>query len=148
MKFRTTRKIKIGSLLIGGDCPIAVQSMTATRTQDLDATLNQIRILEKAGADIIRIAIDSRQDISALKKLRDKTESVLSVDLQENYKLASEVAPLVQKIRYNPGHLYHLEKSKSIKSKISFIVEAADLNNCAIRIGVNCGSLDPEYNFC
>ena len=145
MKTRTTRKIKIGSLTIGGDSPIALQSMTATRTQDLNATLRQIRVLEKAGADVIRIAVDSQQDVDALKKLRDKTDSVLSVDLQENYKLAPEVAPLVDKIRYNPGHLYHLEKDKSIKEKVSFIVQTARENDCAIRIGVNCGSVDPDY---
>ena len=145
MKTRTTRKIKIGSLTIGGNTPVAVQSMTATRTQDLDATLSQIRILEKVGADVIRIAVDSHQDVDALKKLRDQTGSVLSVDLQENYKLAPDVAPLVQKIRYNPGHLYHLEKDKSIKEKVRFIVQAARDNHCAIRIGVNCGSVDPDY---
>lgn len=145
MKIRTTRKIKIGSLTIGADSPIAVQSMTATRTQDLQATLRQIRLLEKAGADIIRIAVDSKQDVEALKILRRKTDAVLSVDLQENYKLASEVAPLVQKIRYNPGHLYHLEKGKSIQEKVAFIVNSARENSCALRIGVNCGSVDPDY---
>ena len=145
MNKRNTRKIKIGSLVIGGDSPIAVQSMTATQTQDFDATLRQIRILEKAGADIIRIAVDSRKDVEALRALRKKTDSVLSVDLQENYKLAPEVGPLVQKIRYNPGHLYHLDKNKNIKDKVQFIAEAAVKNDCAIRVGVNCGSIDPNY---
>ena len=70
IKPRKTRKIRIGTLTIGGDSPIAVQSMTATRTQDLDATRRQIQILEKAGADIIRIAVDSKQDVEALKTLR------------------------------------------------------------------------------
>tara|TARA_B100000686_G_scaffold354794_1_gene467274 strand:- start:966 stop:2108 length:1143 start_codon:yes stop_codon:yes gene_type:complete len=142
---RTTRKIKIGSLTIGGDSPIALQSMTATRTQDLPATLRQIRIMEKAGANVIRIAVDNKQDVDALKKLRTQTSAVLSVDLQENYKLAPDVAPLVQKIRYNPGHLYHLEKEKTVSEKVSFIVKAARENDCAIRIGVNCGSVDPDY---
>lgn len=144
-KQRTTRSIRIGKLTIGGDAPIAVQSMTATRTQDLAATGRQIEILEKAGADVIRIAIDSKEDVEALKILRQKTDAVLSVDLQENYLMAPLVAPLVDKIRYNPGHLWHLEKSKSIREKVQFIVDAAKANDCAIRIGVNCGSVDPDY---
>ncbi len=90
---RKTRKIKIGSLTIGGDSPIAVQSMTATRTVDIDATARQIRILEEAGADIIRIAVDSKQDVEALKTLRQGSKAIFSVDLQENYRLAPLVAP-------------------------------------------------------
>ncbi len=144
-KPRKTRKIKIGSLTIGGDSPIAVQSMTATRTVDLEATGRQIRILEDAGADIIRIAVDSKDDVEALKKLRKNSKAIFSVDLQENYRLAPLVAPYVQKIRYNPGHLFHLDKDKTIREKVEFIVNAARENQCAIRIGVNCGSIDPDY---
>lgn len=145
MNPRQTRKINIGSLTIGGDSPIAVQSMTATRTQDLQATAKQIRILEEAGADVIRIAVDSEADVEALKELRKNSKAVFSVDLQENYRLAEKVAPLVDKIRYNPGHLFHLDKDKSIREKVEFIVTAARENNCAIRIGVNCGSVAPDY---
>ena len=132
-------------MVIGGDSPIAVQSMAATQTQDIPATRRQIEVLEKAGADVIRIAVDSDADIEALKELRKYTQSVLSVDLQENYKVAERVAPLVNKIRYNPGHLFHLEKNKTIREKVRFIVDSAKKHNCAIRIGVNCGSVDPEY---
>ena len=146
MQPRKTRKIRIGKLVIGGNSPIAVQSMAATQTQDLTATARQIEVLEKAKADIIRIAVDSEKDVEALKELRKKfPTSTWSVDLQENYKLAPIVAPWVDKIRYNPGHLFHLEKEKSIREKVKFIVEAARKNNCAIRIGVNCGSVDPDY---
>ena len=146
MKPRTTRKIHIGSLVIGGDSPIAVQSMAATQTQDLEATARQIEILQNAGADIIRIAVDSDKDVEALKTLREKfPDCILSVDLQENYKLAPIVAPLVNKIRYNPGHLFHLEKDKTIREKVQFIVDSARDNDCAIRIGVNCGSVAPDY---
>jgi len=145
-KKRLTRKINIGSLSIGGDSPVAVQSMTATQTQDLKVTARQIEILEQAGADVIRIAVDNDADVAALASLREKfPKPVFSVDLQENYKLAPKVAPLVNKIRYNPGHLFHLEKGKSIKDKVKFIVDAARPYNCAIRVGVNCGSIDPEY---
>ena len=146
MQSRKTRKIRIGKLMIGGDSPIAVQSMAATQTQDLSATARQIEVLEKANADVIRIAVDSEKDVEALKTLRQKfPDSIWSVDLQENYKLAPLVAPWVNKIRYNPGHLFHLEKEKSIREKVEFIVEAASKNDCAIRIGVNCGSVDPDY---
>ena len=143
---RSSRKIFIGSLVIGGDSPVAVQSMAATQTQDLEETGRQIEILEQAGADIIRIAVDNEADVVALETLREKFPNpIFSVDLQENYKLALKVAPLVNKIRYNPGHLYHLDKDKSIFQKVEFIVEAARSYNCAVRIGVNCGSIDPEY---
>jgi len=146
MLLRKTRKIHIGKLVIGGDSPIAVQSMAATQTQDLTATARQIEVLEKANADIIRIAVDNEKDVEALKILREKfPDSIWSVDLQENYKLAPLVAPWVDKIRYNPGHLFHLEKDKSIREKVQFIVEAAKENQCALRIGVNCGSVDPDY---
>ena len=146
MQLRKTRKIHIGKLVIGGDSPIAVQSMAATQTQDLTATSRQIEVLEKANADIIRIAVDNEKDVEALKILREKfPDSTWSVDLQENYKLAPLVAPWVDKIRYNPGHLFHLEKDKSIREKVQFIVEAARENQCALRIGVNCGSVDPDY---
>jgi len=146
MQLRKTRKIHIGKLVIGGDSPIAVQSMAATQTQDLTATARQIEVLEKANADIIRIAVDNEKDVEALKILRKKfSDSTWSVDLQENYKLAPIVAPWVDKIRYNPGHLFHLEKDKSIREKVQFIVKAARENECALRIGVNCGSVDPDY---
>ena len=146
MQPRKTRKIRIGNVVIGGDSPIAVQSMAATQTQDLDATARQIEVLEKAKADVIRIAVDNEKDVEALKVLRKKfPDSTWSVDLQENYKLAPLVAPWVNKIRYNPGHLFHLEKEKTIREKVEFIVEAARENDCAIRIGVNCGSVDPDY---
>ena len=146
MLLRKTRKIHIGKIVIGGDSPIAIQSMAATQTQDLTATARQIEVLEKANADIIRIAVDNEKDVEALKILREKfPESTWSVDLQENYKLAPMVAPWVDKIRYNPGHLFHLEKDKSIREKVQFIVEAARENECALRIGVNCGSVDPDY---
>lgn len=142
---RATREITVGKVKIGGENPIAVQSMAATRTQDLEGTLRQIRILEKAGADLIRIAVDSDKDVEALRKLRDQTEAPLVVDLQESYRLAEKLAPMVQKIRYNPGHLHHHEKQKSKKDKVSWIAEIAAKHDCALRVGVNCGSIDPEW---
>jgi len=138
-----TREVRIGATVIGAGRPVAVQSMTATRTQDIEATTAQVRLLEAAGADVIRIAVDSDKDVAALGEIRSRSRAPLSVDLQENYRLAAAVAPHVDKIRYNPGHLYHHEKSKPAADKVAFIAEAAARHDCALRVGVNCGSVDP-----
>ncbi len=142
---RKTRTISVRGLPIGGEAPIAVQSMAATRTQDIAATLRQVRILEAAGADLIRIAVDSVADVEALAQIRKQTSARLSVDLQENYRLAEKVAPFVDKLRYNPGHLHHHEKHKTTREKVAFLVGVAKQHGLALRIGVNAGSIAPEY---
>jgi (E)-4-hydroxy-3-methylbut-2-enyl-diphosphate synthase len=143
---RKTRTIRIRDLELGGSAPIAVQSMAATRTRDLAATARQIQILEAAGADLIRIAVDSKEDVVALAKLREGTTARLSVDLQESYRLAEQVAPFVDKLRYNPGHLHHHEKHKPVQAKVAYLVDIAARNACALRIGINAGSIAPEYD--
>ena len=137
------RSVAVGNTTIGGGAPIALQSMCATKSTDIEATAKQIALLESAGADLIRIAIDSRKDVDALRELRKETNANLVVDLQENYRLAESIAPLVQKLRYNPGHLHHHQKSVPVADKVKFLVDTAGANDCAIRIGVNFGSLDP-----
>lgn len=117
--------------------------MTATRTQDIAATIRQVELLDQAGADIIRIAIDNPKDVEALAEVRKHTGANLVVDLQENFKLAEKVAPFVQKLRYNPGHLYHLEPNRPVEEKVRYLVDVARDHGCAMRIGVNCGSVDP-----
>ena len=139
-----TRPVRIGRTTIGQGHPIAVQSMCATRTSDVEATVRQIRDLERAGADVVRIAVDNARDVAALPALRQRTGANLSVDLQESYRLAAEVAPFVDKIRYNPGHLHHHERTKPVRDKVAFLAEVAARHDCAVRIGVNCGSIDPE----
>ena len=139
-----TRPVGIGGITIGSGHPIAVQSMAATRTRDIEATIHQIQLLERAGADVIRIAVDSRQDFEALAQISEHATTALSVDLQENYRLIRQVAPLVQKVRYNPGHLHHHEKDKSVRDKVAFIAGEAARHDCALRVGVNCGSVDPD----
>jgi len=139
-----TREVKIGTTIIGGENPIAIQSMCATSTRDVEATVAQIHSLESIGADIIRVAVDSRKDAEALEAVRDQTSTNLVVDLQENYRLTKILAPHVDKIRYNPGHLYHHEQQKPWQDKVRFIIETAERNNCAVRVGINCGSVDPE----
>jgi (E)-4-hydroxy-3-methylbut-2-enyl-diphosphate synthase len=138
-----TRAVRIGSVTIGAGEPIAVQSMTATHTQNIDATVGQVNDLLAAGADIVRIAVDNKKDAEALAEIRKQTTANLSVDLQENYRLAEHVAPHVDKIRYNPGHLYHHEREKPWQEKVRYIAEVAREHDCAIRVGVNCGSVDP-----
>lgn len=140
---KPTRAVKIGSITIGDGNSIAVQSMTATSTQDIAATVDLVNLMHEAGADVVRIAVDSKKDAAALAEIRKQTTANLSVDLQENYRLAELVAPHVDKIRYNPGHLYHHERDKHWTEKVKFIVDTAAENDCAIRIGVNCGSVDP-----
>jgi len=145
VKPRTTREIRVGNVKIGGGNPIAVQSMTATKTQDIDATIRQVELLELAGADVIRIAIDTPKDVAALAEIRRaRPNANLVIDLQENYRLAEKVAPLVQKLRYNPGHLHHIERDKPIRQKVAYLVDVARAHGCAMRVGVNCGSVDPE----
>ncbi len=138
-----TRSVRIGSVTIGAGHPIAVQSMTATPTRDVAATLAQVRDLAAAGADVIRIAVDSPRDAEALAAIAPETDANLSVDLQENYRLAEQVAPHVAKLRYNPGHLYHHERHKPWQDKVRYLVDVAVRNDCALRVGVNCGSVDP-----
>ncbi|MEO2161569.1 MAG: flavodoxin/ferredoxin-dependent (E)-4-hydroxy-3-methylbut-2-enyl-diphosphate synthase [bacterium] len=143
---RKTRAIQVGSLSLGGSNPIAVQSMAATQTRDEEATGRQIELLSAAGADLIRIAVDSTRDVESLIRLSATTDVPISVDLQENYRLAESVAPHIQKIRYNPGHLHHHEKDTPVAEKVRWIAQVAQANDCAIRIGVNAGSIAPEYD--
>ncbi len=138
-----TRAVKIGTVTIGAGNPIAVQSMCATHTQDVEATTAQVNALADAGADVVRIAVDNTRDAEALAEIRRRTRANLSVDLQENYRLVTHVAPHVDKVRYNPGHLYHHEREKPWQDKVKFLADVAAENDCARRVGVNCGSVDP-----
>ncbi len=139
-----TRAVKIGSVTIGDGHPIAVQSMTATHTTNIEATVVQVNALHEAGAGVVRIAVDSKADAAAVAEIRQQTKANLSIDLQENYRLAELVAPHVDKLRYNPGHLYHHERDKPWQDKVRYLVDIAKDNDCAMRVGVNCGSVDPD----
>jgi len=118
--------------------------MCATRTQDIDATVEQAEAIRQAGGDVVRVAVDNPKDAEALAEIRRQTPANLVVDLQENYRLATQVAPHVNKVRYNPGHLYHHEREKPVRDKVRFLVDVAREHDCALRVGVNCGSVDPE----
>lgn len=146
IKRRGSREVTVRDLKIGGENPIAVQSMCATRTREIEATARQAEELFEHGADIVRIAVDSDRDVEALAEIRKRTKARLVVDLQENYRLAAKVAPHVDKIRYNPGHLYHHQKEVAVRDKVKFIAECARERGLALRIGVNFGSLDPAQS--
>ena len=138
-----TRPVRIGTITIGADNPIAVQSMTATSTRDIDAPVRQANALVDSGAGVVRIAVDNNAEAEAIAEIRKQTKANLVVDLQENYRLAERIAPHVDKLRYNPGHLYHHEREKPWEEKVKYLVGIARDNDCAIRVGVNCGSVDP-----
>ena len=145
MKQTSTRAVRIGQAELGSGAPLLVQSMCATKTTDIDATVAQVHQLQQAGAGVVRIAVDNPKEAAALKEIRAQTTATLSVDLQENYKVAPAVAPYVDKLRYNPGHLHHIEKAKSIPQKVAWLVDIARDNDVAIRVGVNCGSVAPAF---
>ena len=138
-----TRPVRVGTITIGDGHPIAVQSMTATKTTDVEATVAQVQSIVDAGGDIVRIAADSKKDAAALEEVAKRVDANLSVDLQENYRLAELIAPHVAKVRYNPGHLYHHERAKPWQDKVKYLADVAAENDCAMRVGVNCGSVDP-----
>jgi (E)-4-hydroxy-3-methylbut-2-enyl-diphosphate synthase len=120
--------------------------MCATHTQDVAATTAQAERLAKTGAALVRVAVDSRADAEALAEIHRRIDVPLVVDLQEHYRLAPLVAPHVAKMRYNPGHLHHHERDKAMRDKVKWIADVAGAAGCALRVGVNCGSVAPEYD--
>jgi len=117
--------------------------MCATKTTDVGATVAQVSALAKAGAAVVRIAVDNSREAQSLPTIRERTEANLSVDLQESYRLAEEIARWVDKIRYNPGHLYHHEPQRAWQDKVRWLADVAARHDIALRVGVNCGSVDP-----
>jgi len=134
-----TKKIYVGNVAVGGDAPISVQSMTYSNTHDVAATVEQIKRLHFAGADIVRVAVPDMQDALALKSIKEQITLPLVADIHFNYKLALIAAESVDCIRFNPGNI-------SDKTKIKEIVKACKERNLPIRIGVNAGSLEKEFD--
>ncbi|SFV53804.1 1-hydroxy-2-methyl-2-(E)-butenyl 4-diphosphate synthase [hydrothermal vent metagenome] len=134
-----TKKIYVGDVAVGGDAPISVQSMTYSNTHDVAATVEQIKRLHFAGADIVRVAVPDMQDALALKSIKEQITLPLVADIHFNYKLALIAAESVDCIRFNPGNI-------SDKTKIKEIVKACKERNLPIRIGVNAGSLEKEFD--
>jgi len=134
-----TKKIYIKDVAIGGDAPVSVQSMTFSDTRDVDATVEQIKRLHFAGADIVRVAAPDMEAALALEEISKQSSLPLVADIHFNYKLALEAAKWVDCIRFNPGNIGE-------KSRIKEIVKACQERNLPIRIGVNAGSLEKEFD--
>ena len=136
IKRKKTRKIKVGNIWVGGDSPISVQSMTNTITSDVKSTVEQILLLEEAGADIVRVSCPDESSTKALKHIIKEVKVPIVADIHFHYKRAIEAAEMgASCLRINPGNI-------GSKDRVLEVVKAAKNNNCSIRVGVNAGSLD------
>ena len=135
---RKTRKIKIGNMFIGGDAPISVQSMTTSKTEDIPATLKEIKRLEEAGCQIIRVTVPNEEAARALKTYKAEMTVPLVADIHFNYRMAlMAVDAGVDKIRINPGNI-------GSKARVKEVLDACKDRGIPIRIGVNAGSLEKD----
>ncbi|HEA26057.1 MAG TPA: flavodoxin-dependent (E)-4-hydroxy-3-methylbut-2-enyl-diphosphate synthase [Ectothiorhodospiraceae bacterium] len=135
---RKSRQIMVGAVPVGGDAPISVQSMTNTETCDVDATVAQIRQLEKVGADIVRVSVPSLDAADAFARIREQVNVPLVSDIHFDHRIALKVLELgVDCLRINPGNIGKDERVRAV-------VESARDHNVPIRIGVNAGSLEKE----
>jgi (E)-4-hydroxy-3-methylbut-2-enyl-diphosphate synthase len=133
-----TKKIKIGDVVIGGNHPVAIQSMTNTKTEDVEATVSQILKLEAAGCEIIRCAVPTMEAALALKEIRSKIHIPLVADIHFDYRLAiAAIENGADKIRINPGNIGSEERLRTV-------VEKAKEYQVPIRVGVNSGSLEKQ----
>ncbi|MDA3051263.1 flavodoxin-dependent (E)-4-hydroxy-3-methylbut-2-enyl-diphosphate synthase [Campylobacter sp. JMF_02 ED1] len=137
MRYKT-KQIKVGNVAVGGDAPISVQSMTFSKTKDINGTLAQINRLYFAGADLVRCAVLDHDDAKALCEIKKNSPLPIVADIHFNYRLALEVAPFVDAIRINPGNIGGSERIKEV-------VKACKERNLPIRIGVNSGSLEEQF---
>ncbi|HSC75769.1 MAG TPA: flavodoxin-dependent (E)-4-hydroxy-3-methylbut-2-enyl-diphosphate synthase [Pseudomonadales bacterium] len=138
IKRRKSRQIMVGNVPVGGDAPIAVQSMTNTETTDVAATVAQIRQLEKVGADIVRVSVPSMDAAKAFGEIRKQVNVPLVADIHFDYKIALRVADLgVDCLRINPGNIGR-------EDRVRAVIEKAREKNIPIRVGVNAGSLEKD----
>ena len=135
---RKSRPIQVGTVTVGGDAPISVQSMTNTETTDVAATVAQIQRIQAAGADIVRVSVPSMEAAEAFGKIRSLVSLPLIADIHFDYKIALRVAELgVDCLRINPGNIGREERVRAV-------VDSAKDRNIPIRIGVNAGSLEKD----
>ncbi|MFI5022254.1 MAG: flavodoxin-dependent (E)-4-hydroxy-3-methylbut-2-enyl-diphosphate synthase [Alphaproteobacteria bacterium] len=135
---RKSRKIMVGKVAVGGDAPISVQSMTNTLTADAKATIDQIKALEAAGADIVRVSCPDEESTAALKTIVRETSAPIVADIHFHYKRAIEAAVSgAACLRVNPGNI-------GGQARVREVVKAARDHGCSMRIGVNAGSLEKE----
>ncbi len=134
-----TKQVRIGNRIIGGGNPILIQSMTNTRTEDIDATVAQIKRLEAAGCDIVRSTVPTEEAARAIKEIKKQIEIPLVADIHFDYKLAiAAMENGADKIRINPGNIGSMDR-------VAAVVDVAKERNIPIRVGVNSGSLEKEY---
>ncbi|MDX8408408.1 MAG: flavodoxin-dependent (E)-4-hydroxy-3-methylbut-2-enyl-diphosphate synthase [Mariprofundaceae bacterium] len=137
---RKSRKIMVGDVAVGGDAPIAVQSMTNTLTSDIDATVAQVQRLQDAGADIVRISVPDPESAAALPEILAQSEVPVIADIHFSYKMAlASLDAGVHGLRLNPGNI-------GGRDRVERVVRAAAERGISIRIGVNAGSLEKEFN--
>ena len=138
IKRRKCREIKVGSVGVGGNSPISVQTMTNTDTLDVEATVAQIERASLAGADIVRVSVPTRETVDAFKKIRSRVKVPLIADIHYDWKIALAVLESgVDCLRINPGNIGSFERIKSV-------VESARDHGVPIRVGVNAGSLEKD----
>lgn len=138
IKRRLSRKIQVGSVAVGGDAPISVQSMTNTDTCDVEATVAQIVRLEQTGADIVRVSVPDMEAAEAFGRIKKQVQVPLVADIHFDYRIALRVAELgVDCLRINPGNIGNQQRVKTV-------VDAARDRGIPIRIGVNAGSLEKD----
>ena len=136
IKRKKTKEIKVGKISVGGNSKITVQSMTNTLTTDVKNTITQIKQLEEAGADIVRVSCPDENSTKSLKEIIKNVEAPIVADIHFHYRRAIEAAKMgASCLRINPGNI-------GSKERVLEVVKAAKDNNCSIRIGVNAGSLD------
>jgi (E)-4-hydroxy-3-methylbut-2-enyl-diphosphate synthase len=135
MSRRTTRQVTVGNVLIGGDAPISIQSMTKVPTEEVDPVVRQIEKLLQEGCEILRLAVPDRKAAKALREIRKRTESPLVADIHLNYRLALEAIDSgVDKVRINPGYLREKEQLRAVLRK-------AKAAGVPVRVGANSGSI-------
>ena len=133
---RKTRVINVGSVLVGGNNPISVQTMTNTLTTDVDSTSKQINRAVSAGVDLVRVSVPDKESTEALKEITKHSKVPIIADIHFHYKRAIEAANNgASCLRINPGNI-------GSKERVKEVIKAAKDNNCSIRVGVNAGSLD------
>ncbi len=135
---RKSRQIRVGSVLVGGDAPITVQTMTNTLTADAAATIDQIRLIEEAGCDIVRVSCPDEESTAALPQIVRAAKIPIVADIHFHYKRGIEAAKAgAACLRINPGNI-------GSAARVKEVVQAAKDHGCSMRIGVNAGSLERE----
>ena len=137
IKRKKTKVVKVGNVPVGGNSPISIQSMTNTDTCDEVSTINQIKDLEAAGADIVRVSVPGFEEAKAFKKIKNAVNIPLVADIHFDYKIALEVADSADCLRINPGNIGKEDRVKEV-------ISAAIDNDIPIRVGVNAGSLEKD----